>query len=348
MSLRIGILNDLADGPPNPTDIESWLRLAVDDLIAAGRIDAEIEFIHGWGLGLPSGTAAAVVRAFETLVEQDVQLIVGPAVGDNALIATPLAERHRVPTLNWAGSESARSDYMFQLQVGSHEDESIVLVRHLASCGAQRVGVVYDDSPIGHGHLAFFRSEASIASLAIAAAEVIAPLAEHADEQIARLLAADVDAIAYLGLGISAPAVARALNERGWRGQRVMNTAGIRGYAPAFAQAVDGWIYVDLFSDSNATLAAFYQRTRAMARSKLAAAKGCDIGRLVAEGIARAPAPTRAGIRSGLEKVKWLPAAQGHEGTLLGFGKFDRGALHGRYLVLRQWRSGDSIEIIEA
>jgi len=38
-------------------------------------------------------------------------------------------------------------------------------------------------------------------------------------------------------------------------------------------------------------------------------------------------------------------AAEGHEGTSLGFGKWERGALKGRYLVLRQWRDTVSIEL---
>jgi hypothetical protein len=45
-----------------------------------------------------------------------------------------------------------------------------------------------------------------------------------------------------------------------------------------------------------------------------------------------------------LEQVKWLPAAEGEEGTLLGFGVQDRGALHGRFLVVRQWSGGKSVE----
>ncbi|MFD1959282.1 hypothetical protein ACFSHP_09660 [Novosphingobium panipatense] len=40
-----------------------------------------------------------------------------------------------------------------------------------------------------------------------------------------------------------------------------------------------------------------------------------------------------------------MPAAEGHEGTLLGFGVHDRGALHGRYLVVRQWLSGETREV---
>src|SRR6185295_9607877 len=128
---------------------------AVDELIAAGRLDRDVEFIHSFGLGLPSGTAAAVERAFTELVEQDVLVVVGPAIGDNALVATPVAERYRVPAVNWAGSERARSEYMFHLQVGSHEDESLVLARHLAAIGTRRVGVVHDRSPIGRRHVDF-------------------------------------------------------------------------------------------------------------------------------------------------------------------------------------------------
>jgi hypothetical protein len=42
--------------------------------------------------------------------------------------------------------------------------------------------------------------------------------------------------------------------------------------------------------------------------------------------------------------VKALPAATGHAGTLMGFGNWDRGALKGPYLVLREWRDGRSVE----
>lgn len=340
--LRVGILNDLSAAPPSLTDIEHWLRFAARELIDAGRLDRDVEFIHGWGLGLPSGTAAAVERAYVELVEQDVLLIVGPAIGDNALVATPLAERYRVPTINWAGAERARSDYMFHLQVGSHEDESIVLARHVSSLGAQRVGVVYDRSPIGRRHLQFFQAEAEILGLPIQATAALAPMAPEA--QIDSLLDS-VDALVYLGLGIAALAVARAAAARNWHGPRAMNTAGLRGYATDFRAAIDGWVYVDMHADANRTLQALSERLQIEPMRKLAAAKGYDLGRLVAEGLARAPELTRNGVKEGLEQVKWLPAAEGQEGTLLGFGIRDRGALHGRYLVLRQWLDGRTVEV---
>lgn len=340
--LRVGILDDLSAGPPSLTDIERWLRFAVDELIAAGRLDRDVEFVHSWGLGLPTGTAAAVERAHAALVEQDVLLIVGPAIGDNALVATPLAEHFRVPTINWAGAERARSDYMFHLQVGSHEDESIVLARHVAALGAKRVGIVHDRSPIGRRHLQFFQAEAEILGLPIQATASLSPTATEAKLDA---LLDSVDALVYLGLGVAAPAVARVAQTRDWRGPRAMNTAGLRGYAPDFRRAIDGWVYVDMHADDNHTLNALAARLTIEPMRKLAAAKGYDLGRLVAEGLARAPELTRDGVKEGLEQIKWLPAAEGREGTLLGFGKCDRGALHGRYLVLRQWCDGETVEV---
>jgi branched-chain amino acid transport system substrate-binding protein len=344
--LRVGILNDMSDGPPGQgRNIEQWLRLAVDDVTAQGRIDREVEFVHAWGLGLPSGTAAAVERAFAALADQDVLLIVGPAIGDDALVATPLAERYRIPTINWAGTERGRSDYMFHLQVGSHEDESIVLARHLAGLGAERIGVVHDRSPIGRRHLFFLQEEADVLGVRIAASAGVSPLAEVADAETGAVLDVGIDALVYLGLGLAAPAVARAETTRAWVGPRAMNTAGMRGYSPEFAQTIDGWTYVDMHSDSNTTLAELRRRMDLTPNSGSGPAYGYDMGRLVAEGLARAPERTRDGVKDGLEQVKWLPAAEGYEGTTLGFGHLDRGALHGRYLVLRQWRNGSSIEV---
>ena len=284
-------------------------------------------------------------RAYRELVDSGALLIVGPAIGDNALIATPLAERLRVPTINWAGAERARGEWMFHLQVGSHEDELLVMARHMAAIGVTRLGVVFDQSPIGTRHLEYLRDEARIVGLGLAACEAISPLAEDADEAVARVLARGPDGFAYLGLGLSAPAVARALTARGWQGARIMNTAGIRGYYGDFARVCDGWIYVDMHSDANRMLAALREEMGLPPQRGLWAAKGHDLGRLVAEGLARAPEFSREGVRLGLEQVKWLAAAEGEDGTLLGFGIQDRGALHGRYLVLRQWLGGESVEV---
>ncbi|WP_232491926.1 ABC transporter substrate-binding protein [Novosphingobium kaempferiae] len=350
-SVKVGILNDMADlsglddDVPVPGDLTGWLEREIDALRQTGRLDAEVEFVHAYALGLPSGTAEAVELAYRQLADAGVSLIVGPAIGDNALVATPLAEQLRIPTINWAGAERARGRWMFQHQVGSHEDESLVIARQMASLGRRRLAVVYDLSPIGTRHLKYLEGEARVLGIEIAAREGISPLADDVDDTVSALLAAEPDGVVYLGLGLSAPSVSRALDRVGWDGPRIMNTAGLRGYHGDFAHACNGWFYIDMHSDTNTTLRAVMARIDAPCRQALAVAKGHDIGRLVAEGLARASDFTREGVRLGLEQVKWLPAAEGHEGTLLGFGIHDRGALHGRYLVVRQWLGGETREV---
>lgn len=352
-TVRVGVLNDMADLGPElgavpaarPGDITEWLDREVALLRQAGRIAAPVEFVHAYGLGLPSGTAEAIERAYQDLVDQGAALIVGPAIGDNALVAAPLAERLRVPTIHWSGAERARGKYMFQLQVGSYEDEALVIARYLARLGARRLGVIHDISPPGTRHRKALEDEAAILGLEVAACEGISPLSQDGAAPVAAVLAAGPDALVYLGLGAAAPAVAQALAEAKWQGPRIMNTAGGRGDHGDFARVCDGWAYVAMHSDANRSLGALREALDLPPHALAAAASGHDLARLVAEGLARARDHGREGLRIGLEQIRWLPASQGEEGTLLGFGNQDRGALHGRYLVLRQWRDGASTEL---
>ena len=346
--IRVGILHDMTDSVADDASLgghmDAFMRLAIDDLVESGRIDRAVEFVHAAGLGLPAGTAFAIEQAFNELASQGVLMIVGPAIGDNALIATPLADRARIPTINWAGTERARSEFMFHLQVGSHEDESVLLARHVAALGARRVGVIFDASPIGRRYASFFEAECDVLGLELAARVSIGPLATDATQAIATVRAAGADVLVYLGLGLVGTAVARARTEAGWDAPAAMNTAGLRGYDPGYGRDIEGWVYVDMIADDNPVLAAVRDRLDAGSAPALFAAVAYDLGLLVAEGLARAPELTPEGVRDGLELVKLLPSAEGRAGTTLGFGHWDRGALHGPYLVLRQWHEGISKE----
>jgi ABC-type branched-subunit amino acid transport system substrate-binding protein len=350
--IRVGVLNDLADAPSDDITsaggLEQYLQLAIDEVRATGRLDRDVELVTAYGLGLPRGTAAAVEHAYAELVAHDVLLIVGPAIGDNALVATPLADAARVPTIHWAGTGKARSEWMFHLQVGSHEDEATVLARHLVATGARSVGLVFDRSPIGKRYAAYFETECEILGLDITARRSVSPVVTDASAEVHTVMATAPDALVYLGLGLSGRAVAVARRDAGWDAPALMNSAGMFGHSPAVGADLDGWIYVDMFSDTNTTLAALRERLgpdHAPEKTGATPVYGYDLGQLVAEGLARAPELTRAGVRDGLELVKWVPAVEGHEGTMLSFGTQDRGALHGRYLVLRRWEQGRSLEV---
>jgi ABC-type branched-subunit amino acid transport system substrate-binding protein len=348
--ILVGVLRDTAGATSDEgidAQLDAALRLAIDEVRSAGRLDREVALVYERGLGLPGGTAAAVERAYAELAARDVLLVVGPAIGDNALVATPLADATRLPTINWSGAGHARSEWMFELQVGSHEDEPVVLARHVAATGARRIAFVSDRSPIGRRYAAYFEAECDTLGLDVVMRRSVSPLADDLTGDVQTLRDAAPDAVVYLGLGVAGRVVGRARAAAGWDVPGFMGAAGMFGHTPGVAADIDGWTYIDVYSDRNTTLADVRARLGATFASGPGVAFGYDVGRLVAEGLARAPELTRRGVRDGLEEVKWVPAAEGHEGTHLTLGPQDHGALHGRYLVMRRWENGESIEVLE-
>ena len=317
--------------------------LAIEDVAAGGRLDREIEFVQEAAPGLPHGNAAAVEAAFHRLVARGVLAIIGPAVTDNGLIVRDLADAARVACINWTGCDLTRSDWMFHYQVGSLEEEPYLLAARLFDHGHRRVVVVQDRSPIGRRYGSFFDEAAGRLGLEIAARELVSPLTTDIGAAVDRLRHHDCDALTYLGLGFSGRALGLALADRGWKPEVVANSALMFGYAnPDWTEAWDGWTYVDAWSEDNPRLASLRQQTGDPSLQPLFIATRYDLARLAAEAVAGAELLTRTGIKESLERIKCLPSALGTPDTTMGFGHWDRAALKGGFLVLRQWRGGRS------
>src|SRR5262249_31190465 len=124
------------------------------------------------------------------------------------------------------------------------------------------------------------------------------------------------------------------------------NSALMYGYHDRqWAADWEGWSYTDTISDRNTHYQAFAAAAAADGREAGSDQAGVfDIGRLRGAALAGARARARAGVLAGLERARWLPAATGRAGTLMGFGRWDRGALKGEFLVMRTWRGGRSVE----
>jgi hypothetical protein len=161
---------------------------------------------------------------------------------------------------------------------------------------------------------------------------------------VTKLLRGEPRAFVYLGLGNDLPRVSAALARAGFSGTRVCNTCGMFGWANAeAAKALEGWIYIDVFDEQNPKLQATLRALgRTFERGPMAVVYA-DLVDLALEGLARAPALTRDGLRDGLERIKGIATCMGAPGTIASFGHWDRAALKGRYLVLRTWRGGRSV-----
>ncbi len=313
--VRIGVLHDFP-APDNGRSFEANVRRGMQPVIDSGRLDDDVELVHETALGLPlpGGSAYSVENAFRSLVDQGVAAILGPAISDNALVVRPLADAAHVPTLNYTGSEETRSEYGFQYQIGSLEDEPSFLAANLASRGVKKIVVERDRSYVGRRMAEFFDHAASVAGLTITAR-------------------ADADAIVSLGmwdaareLAASKPAV-----------PVVANSALIYGHHDKqAAREWEGWAYPDTVSEANEVYATLGNVGPGVAGQY-------DMGRLIGEALARARVANGRGLLDGLEQVKAIPAASGERGTLMGFGRCERGALKGRYLVVRYWRDGVTV-----
>ena len=344
--ILVGVLYDFpqADGGAL---FEEAVRLGLEDAPAGGALDRPVELLPRQARGLPGGTAHDVERTFAELVEAGVLLVLGPSISDNGLIVGPLADAAGLPCINYTGGERTRSARMFHYQVGSLEEEPIVLVRHLVSTGRTSAAVTHDQSPVGRRYAECFADAAGAAGIDITGQAALSPLAEDVTAIVARLRATEPDALVYLGLGVASRAVALAVASEGWDVPVVANSALMFGYARRDWRAgFEGWVYVDSVSDGNRMRAQLRARSARSAAGPIGVA-AYDMGRLVAEALRRAVHLTRAGVAEGLEQVKQLPASSGMEGTTMGFGHYDHGALKGRYLVLRSWTGGRTVQLVE-
>jgi ABC-type branched-subunit amino acid transport system substrate-binding protein len=342
--VRIGLLFDFpqADGGAS---FEEAVRLGLDEIAATGRLDRPVEFETRLARGLPLGSEHDVTTAFAELDDAGALVILGPSISDNGLIARPLADAAGIPCVNYTGGERTRGEFMFHYQIGSLEEEPPLLARRLAERGLRSAAVIRDQSPVGLGYAEAFEDARALEGIETTGVAAISPLAEDVRPAVERLRATGPDSLVYLGLGVTSRAVAVALADLGWSVPVVANSSLMFGYArPDWRDGWAGWEYLDGVADDNR------MRARLRERSKRAAAGpiGCaayDMGRLVGEAIARARHLTRAGLKEGLERVKLLPATSGVDGTTMGFGVYDHAALKGRYLVLREWRDGKTVQV---
>ncbi|MGE0742007.1 MAG: ABC transporter substrate-binding protein [Hyphomonadaceae bacterium] len=361
---RIGLLQDWALWAP----VKDWYRgleLAFAEAFEGGLVDRPIEIVVREVEGPPDRSAAPVVAAWKELVEKEnVLAVVGPHITDMAQIIRPVAEAYKVPTLSYCATMAYQSEYCFAIPNGTFADETFVMARHLVEDrGVRSVGIIREDNHIGDEYFDWFRQHARRMGLDIAADQIISPRAEveDAERALALIKAAGAESIMYIGYGIACFrvfAAARRMAKAGWDVPRATittwvllsgldkpNGSPVQMGLPAPTEDAEGWAGIDLIDEANPVLQAFLRRY--VARFGGEPPINCypmhmyDIGRLLAEGIARARPVTPQGVKRGLEQVRMLPAAAGAPGNVISLGPYDHRAYKGTgYLVVRTVQNG--------
>ena len=322
---------------------EGALRLGLAE--RADRLDRAVELRPLHAAGLPAGTERAVRDGFRALDDAGVLLIVGPSISDNGLIVRDLADDAQLPVINYTGGEITRSEWMFHYQVGSLDEEPVVLAQHLAQRGLASAAVVYDDSTVGRHYADSFVAAAADNDIEVLASAAVSSITEDLSAVVKRLRDADPRSVCYLGVGMAARPLAVSIKDLAWSVPVVANSALMFGYIRKDWRADwEGWTYIDTIADDNPERVRLKERAPRTAAGSVGVA-AYDIGRLIVDAIARSGHLTRAGLRSGLERVKRMPATSGYAGTTMGFGVWDHAALKGGSLVLREWRGGRSVQL---
>lgn len=361
---RIGVVQDWALWAP----VKDWyagLQLAFEEAFECGVLDRPIELVIREVEGPPDGPSAGVIKAWRELAHQEnVLAIVGPHITDMAIIMRDIVEAEKVPTISHCATFNFDGEYCFLTPNGTFADETFLIASHLAKRGVKSVGVVREDNPIGDEYFNYFRQHVRRLGISVTSDQIVSPRLDRAGalNALEAIRASGAESIAHMGYGLAFFSVLEAAKQmvetQGWDVPRVTITTWVmasglsekRGSPvlmnlPMPAELLEGWVGVDLPHEGNPVFTGFMERY--VARFGGDRPFNCypahfyDIGRVLAEGIARARPVTPAGLKRGLEQVRMVPAAMGGPGTVLGFAPYDhRGYKGPDYLVLRGVKDG--------
>ncbi len=352
--LKVGLLNDYPTRADVDNDTVDAIRMVFDEAVAAGVVDRPIELVQRDVIGLPNGTYHAVERAYDELVDEGCLAIFGPYVSDNAV---PLGEHAnrvaKVPNIILSGSEGALGEWTFALNNGSMPEEGRMLAAILSGDGHRRIAIAYEGSLIGKEYLAHAERAYADAGLSVVATVPIPQVETDKVDAVARLRAADPDAVVHVGFGHGLWGFNDALAAAGWDPPRYTTTAFEMAHiSTEWFRQLAGWIGLDSYDERNPVGQAFLARFEARygrRRDYFMPGLCRDVATVIVLGLASARPLTGAGVKAAMEDIKLVPSASGAPGTCLRFGRFIRQGWMGvDYLVARRVLPDASAHVFHA
>ena len=344
--IKLGYLFDFKLPESFPQEMRNDLRqsfeLVFKEGYQQGIIDRPAEIIFKEVEGLPKGTVKAVIDAYEELVNEGCLIVFGPAISDNAEpVKQAIEERFHVPAISVCGSEDWLGKWTFSLPQGSLTDEPIFWAEQISNLGHKTVGVLYEKSIPGETYIRNFRSACQRYGLQIVAEADIHQTAKDVSAALAKVHAANPDALVHCGFGFGIVYVNQELKKLNWNPPRFMGTAFQNAWInPVMWNAISGWVGIDQYDESNQVGQDFldrYQQEYGRRPEYCVPVVNRDLATVLLHAFADAHPLSPQGVRDALERVKMLPAASGAPGTKLCFGNWiHRGWMGSGYLVARQ------------
>lgn len=344
--IKIGYLMDfrLPDSFPQhmKDDFSLPFEVVFDEALQAGIIDRPIEIVYREVEGLPKGSVKAVIDAYGELVDEGCLAVFGPHISDNCVpTREAIEERFKVPALSVTGSDAWLGEWTFAFPQGSLTDEPIFWADLLAKGGHTEVGVLMEQSLVGHTYLSNFRAACARRGIRIVAEAPIAQTAQDVSAAVRTLYEAKPDALVHCGFGFGIVFVNPALQELGWDPARFTSTAFQNAWVnPIMWQAFTGWTGIDQYDESNPVGQEFldrYQERCGRRPEYCVPVVNHDVAATLLRAFTDAHPLSPRGVKEALERVKMMPAASGAPGTRVSFGNWTRrGWMGAGYLVARR------------
>jgi branched-chain amino acid transport system substrate-binding protein len=180
-----------------------------------------IEFIV---LDDASDPVKAVQNARKLISDDKVDVVVGSSTTPNSLAMVDVAAENKTPQISIASSlriidpVDAKRAWIFKTpQNDAHM--MTAMSQHMSDRGIKKVGIIGFNDAYGEGVVTEFGKLAPIRKIDVAVVERYARTDTSVTGQILKLVAANPDAILVAASGTPAALPARALKERGYKGQ---------------------------------------------------------------------------------------------------------------------------------
>ena len=344
--VKIGVLIDMDLGQLL-ADVLDPIILAIEDALNEGIYDRPVEIVTVDARGLPRENYLKVRKGYRKLVDAGCVVIIGPFISDNSVNLCETVNTTKVACLGWTGTTRFFGEYCFTVANGDIPTEGGIAASWCFQNGYSKVGFFWEQGSSGDLYADYFRTAARHYDLDIVKEVQLAPNPRDFTQQLARVRGQGAEAIVYMGYGYSTFHFAAAFAELGWDPPRFMGTAFMfYSNSSKWADGLEGWHGVDQLGEDGANpnyeamLERFEARFGRVSRN-VVVALSYDTARAAIGGIGNARIATPEEVKTGLEKIKWMPCTNGGPGCYLTFAEYDHRGYKGDFLTIRELRGGE-------
>ncbi len=285
-------------------------KLAFDQLNAQGGVGRRQIHIRQLDDGYEPDRCA---ENTQKLIGEDVFALFGYIGTPTSVVALPVATKEKVPFVApFTGAMSLRQPFnrmAFHLRA-SYNDETALIVKQLTNLGLKKIAVFYQNDVYGKAGLDGVTQALALQNLKPVVAATVERNSVDVAKAVAEIVPTAPDAVVQISAYKSCAAFIRATRKAGYGGT-FYNVSFVGTQALADELGKDGAGVV-----VSQVVPSPYNAANAITREFVAAAKkagdvqvnfssmeGYLAARMLAEGLKRAPKPSRDGLVAGLESI---------------------------------------------